>query len=452
MHPLYGVRELALAFTWIHARESVHTARLASAGSDCAPSPCGRQQSPLKMEKRKGAIAIRPAHKSRAYLPAFHFLLSLFCFSILLGCAAPGEPMERKPATTVPVKDLAVSQSGDSVILTFTLPKETITRHPLKEPPAIEIFRDFSAAPPGSGAAAPPTAQLIVTIPPELVAQYSPQGHFRYADSLGPEDLARHAGSEAVYFVRTRLSKKRASDNSNLAAVHVYPVPEEITDLQAGVTHSAIVLKWSPPQKTLVGPAPPIAGYEIFRLTEEPATPAAALAAAPSAPGEKPKSQPKPIKIGESAEPSFRDTQFEFGKTYIYAVRSVIQFPDGTRESADSNALVVSPKDIFPPSAPQGLVIVFVAANAPVPAHLGLSWAINPETDIAGYNIYRSEREGARGERLNSSLLLTPAFRDMTALPGRRYFYSVTAVDTAGNESPAGAPASASVPGENPAP
>jgi hypothetical protein len=403
------------------------------------------------MEIRKSGERPSPSSPPRR-LPSFELLVSIFAVLLLLGCAAPGEPMERKPATTSPVKDLAVAQSGDEVILTFTLPKETITRHLLKEPPAIEIFRDFSTSPIGPDSAAPPTAQLIVSIPPELVAQYSPQGHFRYADSLGPEDFSRHAGSEAVYFVRTRLSKKRASDDSNLAAVRVYPVPEEITDLQAEVTHSAIVLKWSPPQKTLIGPAPPIATYEIFRFTEEPAAPAAAPGAAPSVPGEKPKPQPKPIKIGDSTEPSFRDTQFEFGKKYIYTVRSIVQIPDGTRESAGSNAVVVSPKDIFPPSAPQGLVIVFVSANAQVPAHLELSWAINPETDIAGYNVYRSEEEGTRGERLNSSLLPTPAFRDMTALPGRRYSYRVTAVDTAGNESPASAAESAGIPAESSAP
>jgi hypothetical protein len=400
------------------------------------------------MEHRKGAEGNRPARNRRVHHTIFYSLFCLFCFSLLVGCAAPGEPMERKPATTAPVKDLAVSQSGDNVILTLTLPKETITHHPLQEPPAIEIFRDFSAAPPGPSSAVPPTAQLIVTIPPELVAQYSPQGRFRYADSLGQEDFPRHTGSVAVYFVRTRLSKKRASDDSNLAAVRVYPMPEEITDLQAEVTHSAIVLKWSPPQKTLVGTATPIANYEIFRQTEELVP--APVAVAP-APGEKPKSKPAPAKIGESAEPSFRDTQFEFGKKYIYTVRSVIQIPDGTRASADSNAVVVTPKDIFPPSDPQGLVIVFVAANGQVPAHLELSWAINPETDIAGYNVYRSDQEGTRGERQNSSLLPTPAFRDMSAQPGRRYFFSVTAVDTAGNESPASAPVSAGVPGESPA-
>jgi hypothetical protein len=34
----------------------------------------------------------------------------------------------------------------------------------------------------------------------------------------------------------------------------------------------------------------------------------------------------------------------------------------------------------------------------------------------------------------------------MNALPGHQYVYTATAVDRAGNESPAGAPASGSVP------
>ena len=82
------------------------------------------------------------------------------------------------------------------------------------------------------------------------------------------------------------------------------------------------------------------------------------------------------------------------------------------------------------------------------PAHLELSWSINEAPDINGYNIYRSEDAAKRGERLNRELLLTPAFRDMSAVPGRPYSYTVTAVDRAGNESLPSAPLSATVPAE----
>ena len=53
------------------------------------------------------------------------------------------------------------------------------------------------------------------------------------------------------------------------------------------------------------------------------------------------------------------------------------------------------------------------------------------------------------GTRLNPELLLTPAFRDMNALPGRRYFYTVAAVDRSGNESPISAAAPGGFPVES---
>ena len=69
-----------------------------------------------------------------------------------------------------------------------------------------------------------------------------------------------------------------------------------------------------------------------------------------------------------------------------------------------------------------------------------LSWAINLETDLAGYRVYRSEQESTRGQVLNPELLPTPAIRDTSVEPGHRYWYTVTAVDHAGNESAPSAP------------
>jgi fibronectin type 3 domain-containing protein len=68
-----------------------------------------------------------------------------------------------------------------------------------------------------------------------------------------------------------------------------------------------------------------------------------------------------------------------------------------------------------------------------------LSWSINLETDLAGYRVYRSERQDMRGVLITADLLLAPAYRDTSVEPGHRYWYSVTAVDRAGNESDASA-------------
>ena len=90
--------------------------------------------------------------------------------------------------------------------------------------------------------------------------------------------------------------------------------------------------------------------------------------------------------------------------------------------------------------------MAFVPAAGGAAAYLDLSWSISAATDIAAYNVYRSEEASGPGTRVNSELLLTPAFRDMNAVPGRIYFYTVTAVDRSGNESSASPPASGSVP------
>ena len=85
-------------------------------------------------------------------------------------------------------------------------------------------------------------------------------------------------------------------------------------------------------------------------------------------------------------------------------------------------------------------------ASQQVPAHVSLSWAISPETGVAGYVVYRSEQVAARGIKMNENLLGSPTYRDLSVAPGGRYFYSVTAVDGAGQESPPSAAVEAQIP------
>jgi hypothetical protein len=392
------------------------------------------------MEIGREESAARSARNHRVQREIFLFV---FLFSVFWGgCAAPGEPTERRRPIPDAVTDLTAAQAGNDVVLTFALPKTTVEHRPLKRPLEVEIYRDF--VPPPATSTVPPAAPanptLLATITSGVVEINATEGNFRFADSLKSEDFSAHPGNQLVYMVRTRASRKAESANSNPAALRIYPAAEPVADLRAEVTHSGVVLTWTAPQKTIVGSVPAIAGYSLYRAETEPG---AAAKAVPSTAMKTPLA-----KIAESESTSYRDTQAEFGKTYVYSVRSVGKYPDEMLESGDSNWVTVTPKNIFPPSAPQGLVVVFVPAAEKTPAHLELSWAINSESDIAGYNVYRSEQEGVAGTRLNSELLLTPAFRDMNAVPGRRYFYTATAVDRSGNESPASAAAPGGVPAE----
>jgi hypothetical protein len=371
--------------------------------------------------------------------PAY-FLTIILCLS---GCAAPGEPVPPQPVVPEAVTDLAARQSGDAVVLTFTLPKNSTERQPLAESPAIEIFRALES--PGEKTAPENTPRaLVYTIPSALVDTYLAGGQVRFADPLKPEAVAAYAGGQAVYTVRTRASKKKDSADSNVSAVRIYPVAVAIADLIAQVTKEAVVLTWTPPEKTTSGAALEApAGYRVYRALVETGSEAEAAAN----PGGPKLAGPLAL-VGVTPAPPYRDTQFEFGRTYVYTVRSVAQYENGSVESADSRVAIVAPRNTFPPAAPQGLAIVLVPATPQEPAHLELSWAISPEADVAGYNIYRGGEVGAPGARLNRDLLLTPVFRDMPGVPGRTYFYRVTAVDRAGNESAPSVPVSSAVPAE----
>jgi hypothetical protein len=326
-----------------------------------------------------------------------------------------------------------------------------VDHRPLKQTPAIEVYRSFEPVPAPAASATTAAAELLLTIPPAMVDRYSQKGHARLVSALAPGDLAQHSGWLASYTVRTRASLKKESADSNHADVRIFPAADPISDVKAEVTHAGIVLTWTPPQSTTAGAAPPSVIYQIYRAEALPqAQPHqdSAPDAAESA-SQIPKLKAPLARIGETPEDTFQDMQVEFGTTYVYSVRTLSQYSGAAIESADSKLIVVTPLDTFPPAAPQGLVVVLVPKQGEVPAHLEISWAISPETDIAGYNVYRSEQGGVPGTRLNPDLLLTPAFRDMNAEPGRHYVYTATAVDRVGNESPAGASASGNVPVES---
>ncbi|MGH9866178.1 MAG: fibronectin type III domain-containing protein, partial [Candidatus Acidiferrales bacterium] len=255
-------------------------------------------------------------------------------------------------------------------------------------------------------------------------------------------------GSEAVYMVRTRAAHHDSAD-SNLAAVPIFPASQPISDLQAQVTRSAINLSWTPSAIPQAAALRPVAiHYRIFR----------ALLTAKNGAQKSPENEAQQSALvastllGESDSPAYSDAKFTFGQTYAYSVRAVAQYESGSVESEDSQLLEVTPRDTFPPPAPTGLVAAVAPATASTPAHVDLSWDISPATETAGYNIYRSSMNTGsvdRWDRLNSSPLLTPAFRDIPEVSSRQYFYRVTAVDRFGNESAPSASVDVNVPATN---
>lgn len=380
----------------------------------------------MRTENRKGTSRFRVRPLTG---PPCKFFLSFSVFLLLAGgCAAPGEPRPPLPVIPAAVTDLAARQLGDGVALTFTLPQQATDGETLAAPPDIEIFRGYT---PAGASLKKVTTRLVYTVPSALVDTYLAEGRIHFVDPLPPEELRAHAGEPVVYMVRTRAAKRRASADSNGVSLRVYPVPERITDAYARVTETAIELSWTAPAHTTVGaPLAEVSGYRVYRGEIDPGT-------APETAQDASKANLKaPMALlAPASAASYRDTQFEFGKTYLYSIRSVAPADSGSVESGDSVPVIVPARDTFPPGPPQNVVVVLVPPAQDVPLHAELSWAISPESDWAGYRVYRSEKDSAGKELLAHALLSAPAYRDMSVLVGHRYVYQVTAVDRAGNES-----------------
>jgi len=371
------------------------------------------------MKIRKEARPRTPA------LPIFYFLFSFSCF--VAGCGAPGEPLPPSPPIPVAVDDLTANKAGGAVLLTFTMPRKSTLGERLTVLPTLEILRGSLKL---DGTPDPRSFRVVDTVPGALLAGYIQQSKVQFLDPIPPEETQAHPGETVVYRVRMRVTDKKVSQNSNDAVLTLFPVPEKIESLEALVTENGIRLKWQPPGKTSGGgPLGPIQEYHIYRGEVDPASAEAASKNLRQASWKSPL-----LQIAVTSSPGYLDSAFDYGKTYIYIVRTVV-LAGAPLESSDSNIALVTPKDTFPPAAPQGIVAATLPGDSPGSLVVDLSWSINIELDLAGYRVYRSDQEGLRGDLLTPELLPTPAYRDTSVVAGKHYWYTVTAVDRAGNES-----------------
>ena len=122
---------------------------------------------------------------------------------------------------------------------------------------------------------------------------------------------------------------------------------------------------------------------------------------------------------------NYTDTGLTNGTTYYYTVTAE---DNGTNESGYSNEASATPVDLVP-AAPTGL------AATPADTQVGLNWNDNGESDLAGYNVYRSTTQGGPYTKINGPLVGVSDYTDTGLTNGTTYYYVVTAEDNAAQES-----------------
>jgi hypothetical protein len=380
----------------------------------------------------------RPAHKSFASsILSGIFSGGVSIIFVLLGiagCGAPGEPVPPAPPVPVAISDLTAHQADDGVQLTFTMPGRSITGDRLLSTPAFEILRGGTKS---DGSPDLKSLRVVDTIPGALAEKYFVGDKVQFTDPLTPEETKAQEGKIAIYNLRTRLSRKRASANSNIVSLRLFPVPARVASVEARVTEPAIELSWAAVNRTSADdPLTVPVHYNIYRAELDAAS---TNLASPDV--SQLNLNGKLQLLASQPEQTYSDKSFEFGKTYAYIVRTAITRDGVPLESADSMPVIVTPRDIFPPAVPQAISAAVLPGETDNTLVVDLSWSINVEPDFAGYRVYRSEQPNTRGQLLTQELLLTPAYRDTSVQSGHRYWYVVTAVDRAGNESAPSPPA-----------
>jgi len=342
-------------------------------------------------------------------------LLLLVSFSDACGKRRPPlPPTERVQQRT---ELLSGAQQGNEVILTWPAPPRNAPDSSVQSIRRIDVYR----------LAEKPDARRGLT-EDEFAAKATLVGSVTYeqirnaGESLTYADALELTGTPARlrYAVRyVNASGQRAAFSNFLLIEPAVRIAQPPTMQRTGkeVTEDAINLTWQPPVANIDGSTPVnLLGYNVYRMDESQSTPGQT-----------------PLNSSLISGTEFADKNFKFGSEYRYLVRAVSLGTEGAQvESLNSNIVPVSPRDTFAPSAPGGISI------GPSPGRLSIFFAANPESDIAGYNIYRStdpDLPKASWTKLNSTLLTRTSFIDDKVESGKKYYYYLTAVDTTGNVS-----------------
>ena len=378
---------------------------------------------------RKGAKAQRkPSPDRLLFTPQGGFFFAplrlcviLFLAIGVLGVAGCGKrrpplpPIERVQQRT---EFLSGAQQGNEVILSWPSPQRNAPDSSVQSIRRIDIYR----------LAEKPGAPLALT-EEEFAARSTLVGSVTFeqiqtaGDTLTYRDALELAGqpTRLRYALRyVNASGQRAAFSNFLTiepAARIAQAPTLSQDVK--LAEDAITLTWQPPAANIDGSTPVnLLGYNVYRMEEAQTEPSQV-----------------PINSALISGAEYSDKNFQFGNSYRYFVRSVSLGTGGAQvESLNSNSVAVSARDIFPPAAPEQPSI----AADPAFGRLAIFFAANKESDIAGYNIYRSTDPNLPKDqwtKLNQALLTRTSYQDERVESGKTYYYYLRAVDQAGNIS-----------------
>jgi hypothetical protein len=331
-------------------------------------------------------------------------------FPLLISCGLESPPRAPSLYLPQPVTDLTASRIGNDVHLRWTMPKRSTDRVKLEGDQQAVICRSLAGAQCESAGK----------------AKYAPGAAADFTDHL-PANLASGPPQLLTYTVELTNKKGHAAGPSNPAYSASGAAPAVITNLSAEVHADGVLLRW----QTAKGPGD---GVRLERILTNPPKPSSSPMAGAPAPALQ-KLETDYVSGHDPGATLDKDASLDY--IYRYTVQRVARVGFGNHKveiaGAPGETIIVNARDVFPPAVPSGLV----AVSNPEGRSIDLSWIPDAENDLAGYIIYRREAgSNAAPVRISPSQPVAgPAFSDISAKPGVRYAYSVSAIDKDHNES-----------------
>lgn len=134
-----------------------------------------------------------------------------------------------------------------------------------------------------------------------------------------------------------------------------------------------------------------------------------------------------------STSHSLKITGLTGARTYYFKIVANREGRPAETSSLQTLNTLSTLEDRTPPAPPTGVEV----ALSGLPGQLTVFWAASSDTDLKGYQVYRSEIANGVFSLISNTLIARgqERFTDFTVTTGKKYYYRVTAVDQAGNES-----------------
>jgi len=313
-------------------------------------------------------------------------------------CGKKMTPYAPDRVLPAPVREFRLGQEGNSLVVSWLLPRENLLGQPLTQVQGCRVYR---AAVKGVSPEALGSGDFVLYADIDLA--YPQRGEVRGEAMLFKD---RELAPDHRYYYRVAAYDQDGYLGGwSKTLSHAWGwLPRTPGDLKAVPGDKIVSLSWSPVTALQDGsPARDLAGYVIYRL---------------SGTGPWIRVTPAPVLAN-----NFQDVAVLNDVTYTYKIQAVRRLGEDVLASLDSPTRIAMPeKRTPPPPVTNGLVVVTSQG-------MELRWEPSPAPDVAGYRVYRRSTGEEHYTRLTPELIKKPYFVDGQVKRGQTYHYYVTAVD-----------------------